>query len=36
MDTIGKAQLEAALTALGELLAARRLHYELVLVGAAV
>jgi hypothetical protein len=33
MDTIGRAQLEAALTALGELLAARGLHYEVVLVG---
>jgi hypothetical protein len=33
MDTIGRTQLEAALTALGELLKARRLHYEVVLVG---
>ncbi len=33
MDTIGRAQLETALAALGELLAARRLHYEVVLVG---
>jgi hypothetical protein len=33
MDTIGRAQLETALAALGELLAARGLHYELVLVG---
>ena len=33
MDTIGRAQLERALTALGELLAARGLHYEVVLVG---
>jgi hypothetical protein len=33
MDTIGRAQLETALAALGELLAARGLHYELVFVG---
>jgi hypothetical protein len=33
MNTIGRAQLETALTALGELLAARELHYEVVLVG---
>lgn len=33
MVTIGRAQLEAALGALGELLAARGLHYEVVLVG---
>lgn len=33
MDTIGRAQLETALAALGELLAARGLHFELVLVG---
>ena len=33
MNTIGRAQLEKALTALGELLAARELHYEVVLVG---
>lgn len=33
MDTIGRAQLETALTALGELLMARGLHYEVVLVG---
>jgi hypothetical protein len=33
METIGKAQLETALTALGELLAARGFHYEVVLVG---
>ena len=33
MDTIGRAQLEAALTALGELLTVRGLHYEVVLVG---
>jgi hypothetical protein len=33
MNTIGRAQLEIALTALGELLAARELHYEVVLVG---
>lgn len=30
---IGRAQLETALVALGELLAARGLHYEVVLVG---
>jgi hypothetical protein len=33
MNTIGRAQLETALTALGEVLAARELHYEVVLVG---
>lgn len=33
MDKIGRAQLETALAALGELLAARGLHYEVVLVG---
>lgn len=33
MDTIGRAQLETALAALGELLAARSLHYDVVLVG---
>jgi hypothetical protein len=33
MDTFGRAQLEAALTALGELLTARGLHYEVILVG---
>ena len=33
MDTIGRAQLEGALNALGELLTARGLHYEVVLVG---
>src|SRR5512147_2859675 len=33
MNTIGRAQLEIPLTALGELLAARELHYEVVLVG---
>lgn len=33
MNTIGRAQLETALTALGELLTARELHYEVVLVG---
>ena len=33
MDTIGRAQLETALAALGELLAARGLHYEVILVG---
>ena len=33
MDTFGRTQLETALAALGELLAARGLHYELVLVG---
>ncbi len=33
MDTIGRARLETALAALGELLAARGLHYEVVLVG---
>jgi hypothetical protein len=33
MDVIGRDQLEAALAALGELLAARGVRYELVLVG---
>lgn len=33
MNMIGRAQLETALVALGELLAARGLHYEVVLVG---
>ena len=33
MDTIGRAQLETALAALGELLTARGLRYEVVLVG---
>jgi hypothetical protein len=33
MDMIGRAQLETALAALGELLAARGQHYEVVLVG---
>jgi hypothetical protein len=33
MDTIGKAQLEAALSALGDLLEARGARYEVVLVG---
>lgn len=33
MDMIGQEQLEAALSALGELLATRRVRYELVLVG---
>jgi hypothetical protein len=33
MDRIGREQLEGALSALGELLAARGLRYELVLVG---
>jgi hypothetical protein len=33
MDTIGRTQIETALAALGELLTARRLHYEVVLVG---
>ncbi len=33
MDTFGRTQLETALAALGELLATRGLHYELVLVG---
>jgi hypothetical protein len=33
MDTIGRGQLETALAALGELLAARGLYYEVVLVG---
>ena len=33
MDMIGRAQLETALGALGELLAARGQHYEVVLVG---
>lgn len=33
MISIGRSQLEAALTALGELLEARGLHYEVVLIG---
>lgn len=33
MNTIGRAQLETALAALGELLAVRGLYYEVVLVG---
>jgi hypothetical protein len=33
MNTIGRTQLEVALTALGDLLAARGFHYEVVLVG---
>jgi hypothetical protein len=33
MNKIGRAQLETALAALGELLGARGLHYEVVLVG---
>lgn len=33
MNKIGRAQLETALAALGELLTARGLHYEVVLVG---
>lgn len=33
MDAIDRAQLEAALSALGELLVARGAHYEVVLVG---
>jgi hypothetical protein len=33
MNTIGRAQLERALAALGKLLAARGLHYEVVLIG---
>jgi hypothetical protein len=33
MDTIGRDELEAALAALGELLEARGLHYEVVIVG---
>lgn len=33
MNMFGRTQLETALAALGELLAARGLHYELVLVG---
>jgi hypothetical protein len=33
MDMIGRDQLDAALAALGELLAARGVRYELVLVG---
>lgn len=33
MDTIGRGQLETALSALGELLAARGMYYEVVLVG---
>lgn len=33
MTSIGRTQLESALRALGELLEARRLHYEVVLIG---
>jgi hypothetical protein len=33
MTSIGRTQLETALRALGELLEARRLHYEVVLIG---
>lgn len=33
MTAIGRTQLETALRALGELLEARRLHYEVVLIG---
>lgn len=33
MESIGRAQLETALRALGELLEARGLHYEVVLIG---
>ena len=33
MDTIGRAQLETALSALGEVLATRGAHFEVVLVG---
>lgn len=33
MESVGKAQLETALAALGELLESRGLHYELVVVG---
>lgn len=33
MTSIGRSQLEAALAALGELLRARGLHYEVVLIG---
>lgn len=33
MDAIGRVQLERALTALGELLMARGLHYEVILIG---
>lgn len=33
MISIGRSQLEAALTALGDLLEARGLHYEVVLIG---
>jgi len=33
MNTVGRADLEEALAALGELLAARGLHYEVVIVG---
>ena len=33
MTSIGRTQLEAALRALGELLATRALHYEVVLIG---
>src|SRR3989304_5622368 len=33
MTSIGRSQLEAALEALGDLLASRGLHYEVVLIG---
>ena len=33
MTSIGRTQLETALRALGELLASRGLHYEVVLIG---
>lgn len=33
MTSVGRTQLETALRALGELLEARRLHYEVVLIG---
>ena len=33
MTSIGRTQLETALRALGELLEARALHYEVVLIG---
>ena len=33
MESIGQTQLEAVLTALGELLGARGLHYEVVVIG---
>ena len=33
MESIGQKQLESVLTALGELLEARGLHYEVVLIG---